>query len=95
MAHKKAGGSTQLGRDSRSQRLGLKRHDGQRVNAGEILVRQRGTGFHAGKNVMIGSDDTLYSAIAGVVKFSSKKTEKWTGKLVLRKFVNVEAVIAK
>ncbi len=69
MAHKKAGGSSRNGRDSRAQRLGVKRFGGQVVNAGEILVRQRGTKFHPGRNVRRASDDTLYSAIPGVVKF--------------------------
>ncbi len=69
MAHKKAGGSSKNGRDSQGQRLGVKRFGGQTVNPGEILVRQRGTRFHAGKNVRVACDDTLYSAIGGVVKF--------------------------
>ena len=59
MAHKKAGSSTALGRDSAGQRLGVKASDGQKVNAGEIIVRQRGSHFHAGKNVKRGGDDTL------------------------------------
>ena len=69
MAHKKGGGSTKNGRDSNAQRLGVKRYAGEKVCAGSILVRQRGTKFHAGSNVGIGSDDTLYSKIDGVVKF--------------------------
>lgn len=69
MAHKKGGGSTKNGRDSNAQRLGVKRFGGQSVLAGNILVRQRGTKFHPGTNVGIGSDDTLFALIDGVVKF--------------------------
>ena len=68
-AHKKGMGSTKNGRDSFSQRLGLKRADGQPVLAGNILVRQRGTHFHPGENVGRGSDDTLFALIDGKVKF--------------------------
>ena len=68
-AHKKGVGSTKNGRDSESKRLGLKRADGQYVLAGNILVRQRGTHFHAGENVGVGSDDTLYAKIDGKMKF--------------------------
>lgn len=69
MAHKKGVGSSRNGRDSNPQRLGVKRYGGQPVSAGSILVRQRGTKFHAGRNVGKGSDDTLFSKIDGVVKF--------------------------
>ena len=69
MAHKKGQGSTSNGRDSRGQRLGVKRFGGQLVKTGEILVRQRGTTIHAGSNVGLGSDYTLFSLIPGVVKF--------------------------
>ncbi len=69
MAHKKGGGSTRLGRDSQSKRLGVKRYAGQSVNAGTILVRQRGTHLHPGNNVGVGRDHTLYALIDGVVKF--------------------------
>lgn len=72
MAHKKAGGSTNNGRDSISKRLGVKRYGGQRVLAGNILVRQRGTRFHAGENVGLGKDHTLYAKADGVVKFHIK-----------------------
>ena len=68
-AHHKGGGSTKNGRDSNAKRLGIKRADGQEVLAGSILVRQRGTKIHPGNNVGIGSDDTLYALIDGVVKF--------------------------
>jgi large subunit ribosomal protein L27 len=70
MAHKKSGGSSKNGRDSNSQRLGLKRHDGQEVSAGSILVRQRGTRFHAGENVGIGRDHTLWARVDGVVRYT-------------------------
>ncbi|MEP4146932.1 MAG: 50S ribosomal protein L27 [Halioglobus sp.] len=69
MAHKKAGGSTRNGRDSESKRLGVKRYGGQEVLAGNILVRQRGTKFHAGENVGIGKDHTLFAKADGKVEF--------------------------
>jgi large subunit ribosomal protein L27 len=69
VAHKKGGGSTRCGRDSESKRLGVKRYDGQHVNAGTILVRQRGTRIHPGNNVGVGRDYTLFALIDGVVKF--------------------------
>ncbi len=72
MAHKKGVGSSRNGRDSQSQRLGIKRFGGQFVKAGNILVRQRGTKFHPGTNVQKGSDDTLFSLIDGVVSFERK-----------------------
>ncbi len=89
MAHKKAGGSTSLGRDSISKRLGIKMFDGQFAQAGSVLVRQRGTKVHPGKNVMKGGDDTLFAAKSGIVKFQTKKVKAFTGKLVKRKFVNI------
>ncbi|MCL4405071.1 MAG: 50S ribosomal protein L27 [Patescibacteria group bacterium] len=73
MAHTKAGGSTKLGRESAAQRLGVKLHDGEKVTPGQIIVRQRGSHYLAGKNVNVGSDDTLFAAKAGVVKFTTKK----------------------
>ena len=75
-AHKKGVGSTRNGRDSEAKRLGPKRADGQAVLAGNILVRQRGTKFHPGKNVGIGSDDTLYALTAGVVRFERLGRDK-------------------
>lgn len=69
MAHKKAGGSTNNGRDSESKRLGVKRYGGESVLAGNIIVRQRGTRFHAGDNVKIGRDHTLFATVEGAVKF--------------------------
>jgi large subunit ribosomal protein L27 len=89
MAHKKAGGSTSLGRDSQSQRLGVKMTEGQMAFPGRILVRQRGTKIHAGKNVRRGSDDTLYAVAEGKVKFTTRKKAKFDGHLRMTKIVNV------
>lgn len=72
MAHKKGGGSTRNGRDSNAQRLGVKKFGGERVRAGNILVRQRGTRIHPGLNVGVGSDDTLYALVDGVVEYRRK-----------------------
>ncbi|WP_232683418.1 50S ribosomal protein L27 [Pseudomonas aeruginosa] len=72
MAHKKAGGSTRNGRDSESKRLGVKLFGGQAVKAGNILVRQRGSKFHAGYGVGLGKDHTLFAKVDGVVKFETK-----------------------
>ena len=83
MAHKKAAGSTRNGRDSESKRLGVKRFGGQAVIAGNILVRQRGAKFHAGENVGIGKDHTLFAKADGVVKFVVKGPQK-------RKYITVE-----
>jgi len=69
MAHKKGGGSTKNGRDSNSQRLGVKKFGGELISAGTIIVRQRGTKFHAGNNVGRGGDDTLFAKITGKIKF--------------------------
>ena len=76
MAHKKAGGSSHLGRDSQSKRLGVKRFAGQKVNAGTILVRQRGTRIHPGNNVGVGKDYTLYALVDGEVKFEPASRTK-------------------
>ncbi|MGB5438140.1 MAG: 50S ribosomal protein L27 [Gammaproteobacteria bacterium] len=84
MAHKKAGGSTRNGRDSESKRLGVKCFGGESVLAGNIIVRQRGTHFHAGKNVGCGRDHTLFAKSTGVVRFVQRGAKK-------RKFVEVEA----
>ncbi len=83
MAHKKAGGSTRNGRDSESKRLGVKVFGGQAIDAGGIIVRQRGTRFHAGRNVGIGRDHTLFAKAAGAVRFEVKGPDN-------RKFVSVE-----
>ncbi len=76
MAHKKAGGSSRLGRDSKPKRLGVKRYASQVVNAGTILVRQRGTRIHPGNNVGVGRDYTLYALIDGVVKFEPTSNDR-------------------
>jgi large subunit ribosomal protein L27 len=76
MSKTKGGGSTRNGRDSNAQRLGVKAFDGTKVSAGSIIVRQRGTKFHPGHNVGIGSDDTLFATADGVVKFGSRKGRK-------------------
>ena len=76
MAHKKAGSSSKNGRDSVGQRLGVKRGDGQLVNAGTIIVRQRGSTFHPGENVGMGKDYTLFATVTGTVKFSHETKSK-------------------
>lgn len=90
MAHRKAGGSTSLGRDSISKRLGVKIFGSQKVSKGNIIVRQRGTKFHPGENVKRGGDDTLLSMKDGIVEFTVKKVKNYTGKIVKRRFVNVK-----
>ena len=84
MAHKKAGGSSKNGRDSESKRLGVKRYGGEQVAAGNIIVRQRGTHFHAGRNVGVGRDHTLFAKAAGKVVFETKGPKN-------RKFVRIAA----
>jgi len=76
VAHKKGGGSSRNGRDSQSKRLGVKRYAGQSVNAGTILVRQRGTRIHPGNNVGVGRDFTLFALITGIVKFEPTSNNK-------------------
>ena len=76
MAHKKAGGSTKNGRDSESKRLGIKKFGGERVLAGNIIVRQRGTQFHPGAGVGLGRDHTLFALVDGKVEFSTKGLKK-------------------
>ncbi len=82
MAHKKGGGSSRNNRDSNAQRLGVKRYGGESVSAGSIIVRQRGTRFHAGSNVGIGKDHTLFAKAEGQVKFETKGPQN-------RKFVSI------
>jgi large subunit ribosomal protein L27 len=89
MAHRKAGGSTQYGRDSISKRLGVKIFGGQKIETGQIIIRQRGTKFRVGKNVGRGEDDTLFAMKDGFVKFTTKKVRMFTGKLLAKKFVSV------
>ena len=76
MSHKKAGGSTQNGRDSQAKRLGVKIYGGQAVKAGGIIVRQKGTNFHPGKNVKLAGDHSLFATVDGVVKFERKKNDR-------------------
>lgn len=90
MAHKKAGGSTSLGRDSVSKRLGVKIFGNQKVLKGQVIVRQKGSRYSAGKNVRMGGDSTLYSLADGVVKFQHKQVKKFHGNLRQAKVVNVE-----
>lgn len=85
MSKTKAGGSTKNGRDSKSKRLGVKVFGGQAINAGGIIVRQRGTKFHAGDNVGMGRDHTLFALSTGEVKFTEKRLQKYDG----RKFKDV------
>ncbi len=89
MAHTKAKGSTKLGRDSEAKRLGVKLFDGQKVNAGGVIIRQRGTKFYPGTNVLRGGDDTLYAKKAGTVKFANKMKEHFDGSRKMVKIVNV------
>ncbi|MBD3247793.1 50S ribosomal protein L27 [Candidatus Falkowbacteria bacterium] len=91
MAHKKAGGSTSLGRDSQSKRLGVKLGDGQFAKAGSIIIRQRGTIYRPGKNVKKGNDDTLFATISGTVKFSTRRVKKFDGSFSPAKIVSVNA----
>lgn len=91
MAHTKAGGSTQLGRDSKSKRLGVKIGGGQYTKAGAIIIRQRGTKFHPGKNVKRGADDTLYALIDGIVRYKKRKLRKYDGQLHLTRIVEVKS----
>lgn len=89
MAHKKAGGSTALGRDSQAKRLGIKVFGGQLVKNGGIIVRQRGTRFNPGTNAMIGSDDTIFATREGIVQFKKKKENGFTGKLKEKIIISV------
>ncbi len=89
MAHTKAAGSTRLGRESHSKRLGVKLFDGQTAKAGNILVRQRGAKWVAGKNVRRGNDDTLYAAKGGFVKFTTKKAKRYDNSRRIVKVINI------
>ena len=95
MASKKSAGSTQLGRDSQSKRLGAKLHDGQTTKTGQIIFRQRGTKVHPGKNVRRGTDDTLYAMVSGIVKYARRKAMKFDGSLHVRTFASVVPAEAK
>lgn len=91
MAHTKAIGSTQLGRDSQPKYLGVKLHDGQLAKTGSIIIRQRGSKFVAGKGVRLGSDYTIYAVVNGKVKFTTRKKKNYNGSRRLIKVVNVVA----
>ncbi len=90
MAHTKAKGSTKLGRESESKRLGVKLFDGESAKIGDIIVRQRGTKYYPGMNVKIGGDDTIYAVKKGTVKFSNKKKDSFDGS---KKTVKVVSII--
>ncbi len=91
MAHRKAGGSTRLGRDSQSQRLGVKLYEGEIAKAGAIIIRQRGTKFNAGENVRRGNDDSLYALKEGKVHFFKRKKKKFDGSMKMTQIVSVIA----
>lgn len=91
MAKTKAAGATKLGRDSLPKYLGIKLFDGQKAKVGQILVRQRGTKFLPGKNVVRGGDDTLYALKEGIVRFVTKKKKNFNGSRKVVKVVNVES----
>jgi large subunit ribosomal protein L27 len=90
MAHRKAGGSTRLGRDSISKRLGVKIFGGEKVSAGNVIIRQRGSKFRAGQNVKVGKDDTLYASTEGIIKFSKKNHKGFNGKTKKTVIVSVD-----
>jgi len=90
MAHKKAAGSTRLGRDSQSKRLGIKIYGDQPAFVGQVIVRQRGLQYHPGANVQRAADDTLFAMADGLVHYRSRKVREFTGRLVLRRFVDVK-----
>ena len=89
MSHKKAGGSTKNGRDSQSKRLGVKLYAGQKVTAGNILVRQKGSKYFAGDNVGVGKDFTLFALKNGVVHFAEKRKTKYDGRVFQDRIVSV------
>jgi len=90
MAHTKSGGSTKLGRESASKRLGVKIQDGQVVTPGQIIIRQRGSKYLAGKNVKVAGDDTIYASKEGTVKFTTKKKVRFDGN---HRYVSVVSVV--
>ena len=94
MAHKKAGGSTALGRESQSKRLGVKITHGGYAKAGSIIIRQRGTKYRPGENVGRGSDDTLFALTTGIVQFATKKVNRYTGALKPAMYVSVAPATA-
>ncbi len=92
MAHKKAAGSTSLGRDSQPQYLGVKLADGETAYTGNIIVRQRGTKVRVGKNVKKGSDDTLFAMIDGIVRFTKKRVRMFDGNIKMKTFVRIDEI---
>jgi len=90
MAHTKAAGSTRLGRESHSKRLGVKLFDGEKVKVGDVIIRQRGTKWLPGKNVKRGSDDTLYALKTGTIKFITNKIKRFNGLKRVAKMVKVQ-----
>lgn len=95
MAHTKAGGSTKLGRESESKRLGIKRFGGEIVKAGNILVRQRGAKWEPGQNVRVGKDDTIFALIDGHVSFQKKAVMTFTGRKAEKTIVSVTPLETK
>jgi len=95
MSKTKQGGSSRLGRDSAAQRLGIKAYDGEVIKIGQIIIRQRGSKYLAGKNVKVGSDDTIYAMANGTVKFSSKTKKMFDGSLRSAKVVSVNPAKVK
>lgn len=95
MSHKKAGGSTNNGRDSVAKRLGVKVFGGQAVKAGGIIVRQRGTKYFPGENTGMGKDHTIYSMASGVVHFTEKSLKKYDGRKFKDRIVNVRSAVGK
>jgi len=95
MSKTKSGGSTRLGRDSAAQRLGIKAYAGEKVKVGMIIIRQRGTKYLVGKNVKLGSDDTIYAIKDGVVRFTTKSKKSFTGANRIAKVVSVDPVKTK
>lgn len=89
MAHKKAGGTTRNNRDSKSKRLGVKIFGGQKIKAGNIIVRQKGTKYHPGENTDVGKDYTIFALKDGVVKFTQKRLRKYDGRIFRNTVVNV------
>lgn len=89
MAHKKAGGSTSLGRESESKRLGVKLFGGQKVSVGNVIIRQRGTKYSPGKGVKLGGDDTIYAMKSGIVTFKKKMLRRFDNTLKQKTIVNV------
>ena len=95
MAHKKAGGTTNNGRDSRAKRRGVKRFGGQAVEAGEVLIRQKGYWYRPGKNTYVGKDWTIHASVAGIVTFSKKKIASFSGSRARYTLVHIQPPEAK